>query len=390
MQSWEDYVDLLKPAAALLDLVPAPKTEQLRAELYRQLVMNIAQGYFMYFQASPEHPEFGPFENSVFLAQPNPDAVYYLTPVDGRCSYRIIGERGNAPVAGFATGKVMIGMGDPPGPGYDNYDLDNLDLKKDGSFEVIFSTERPAGHMGDWRYLNPEARFILVRQFSYDWGREKDVRVAIERLDTTPPKPQMTPEVTDAKLRDLFGGYVERLSRLCIGCVLRARDKGLINKVALTGFQDLGNGQDWPQAYWECAFELAEDEVIILETELPAQRHYWNVQVIDTLWNQVEMVYRQTSLNGLQAQIDADGKFRAVLSLHDPGVANWLDTGGNLSGMLIGRWYRCSTHPVPELKPVKYDELRAHLPAATPVFSSQERQAALHARRMGAQLRRRW
>jgi hypothetical protein len=390
MYAWEDYVELLKPAGQLYETIDTPGSEALRSALYRQLAMNIAQGYFMYFQASVDHPEFAPFENSVFLAQPNPDAVYYYAPVDGRGSYRVVGERGNAPVAGFAIGGNMIGLADPPGPGYDNYDFDGLTLDTDGSFEVIFSPQKPAGYSGNWRYLNPEAKFILVRQFSYDWGRERDLRVAIERLDAPPMKPQLTPEQTDAGLRALFGGYVERLSKLCISCVRRTRERGLVNKVALTGFQDLGNGGDWPQAYWEGVFELGEDEAIIIETEMPEQHHYWNVQVIDALWNQVELVYRQTSLNGLQARIDADRKFRAVLSVREPNVQNWLDTGGNLTGMLIGRWYRCSSHPVPVLKRVRFADLHAELPAGTPVFSEAERVAMLKTRRIGAQLRRRW
>ena len=37
--------------------------------------------------------------------------------------------------------------------------------------------------------------------------------------------------------------------------------------------------------------------IVVLETELPERRHYWNVQVIDGLWNQVEILYRQSSLN---------------------------------------------------------------------------------------------
>jgi hypothetical protein len=58
--------------------------------------------------------------------------------------------------------------------------------------------------------------------------------------------------------------------------------------------------------------------------------------------------------------------------------------------MLIGRWYRCSSHPVPVLKRVKFAHLHAELPADTPEFSETQRVAMLKARRIGAQLRRRW
>lgn len=390
MDAWNEYVELLKPAGALISRTWAPDDAQVQADLCRQLAMNIAQGYFLLCQSTPEHPDWSPFENSVFLLQPNPDAVYYYAPVAGDGVYRITGERGNAPVVGFATGKIMIGMGDPPGPGYGNYDVDDLALDADGSFEVIFSSERPAGHTGNWLHLHPEARFILLRQFSCDWGRERDVRLAIERLDTPALKPRLTPADIDRQLRHLFGIYVECLSRQGIGSLMRTRDKGLTNQFGLTTFQDLGNSDSWPQAYFECIYDIAPDEALIMETELPDERPYWNVQVTDGLWNQVELVYRQSSLNGHQAAIDADGRFRAVLSLEDPGVQNWLDPGGHTFGMLIGRWYRCSAHPTPSLTKVPFAELHRHLPESTPRFGAEARAEQLRQRRLGAQLRRRW
>jgi hypothetical protein len=104
----------------------------------------------------------------------------------------------------------------------------------------------------------------------------------------------------------------------------------------------------------------------------------------------VEIVYRQSSLNGHQARIDADGKFRAVLSHQDPGVYNWLDSGGNLYGMLIGRWYRCSSHPTPTVTKVKLADLCTHLPACVTFTTEEERACMLRERRIGGQLRRKW
>jgi hypothetical protein len=284
----------------------------------------------------------------------------------------------------------MIGMADPPGPGLNNYDLADLETEADGRFEVIFSERRPDGHTGNWLYLHPESRFLLLRQFCYDWGRERDVRVAIERLDICELRPRRTAAEVDRQLRELFGGYVQRLSRLCIGYLKKSRDNGLTHQMRCTNFGDLGNGGDWPQAYFECVYDLQPGEALLLETELPEQRVYWNVQVIDALWNQIELVHRQTSLNGYQARIDSDSRFRAVLSVEDPGIHNWLDTGGHRRGMLIGRWYRCSSHPTPRLTRIELTELRRHLPADTPAIGKEERAQTLHHRRVGAQLRRRW
>lgn len=390
MREWNEFVDLLKPAADLIDQVSAPMDEQLRAELYRQFAMNLSQGYLMYFQTSPEYPEFIPFENSAFLLQPNPDAVYYFSQVDGRGTYRVSGERGNSVVAGFAIGSRMIGMAGSPGKGLGNYDIDQLDIGPDGRFEVIFSTERPEGYAGNWLRLDPEADFLLVRQFNYDWGNDTDMRLAIERLDEVPRRPRLSPARTDALLGELFGTYAAHLSRIAIGAMRRPLDKGLVNKVALHDFQDLGNSEDWPQAYWETVFQLEDDEALVIESELPRQRHYWNVQVIDGLWNQAEILYRQTSLNGLTARVDDDGMFRAVLSRQDPGYANWLDTGDHRYGMLIGRWYRCDSHPTPQIKRMKLAEVDGYLCDRSARITPDQRKEELRRRLIGAQLRRKW
>lgn len=245
---WGDYVDLLKSAGGLLARVGGADRDQVRADLQRQFVMNLAQGYFLYFLADPNFPEFLPFENSAFLAQPNPDGVYYYAGVSGDGVYRIVGERGTSPVAGFAVGREIIGMAEQPGRGFGNFDLDDLTLDAAGRFEVVFSAERPDRYEGDWRCLHPEADFILVRQFSYDWGGETDVRVAIERLDAPGGlKPKPSPEVTDRLLRELFGDYVRRLSNICLNAVEAARARGLVNRMGLTTFQELGNGEDWPR-----------------------------------------------------------------------------------------------------------------------------------------------
>jgi hypothetical protein len=169
-----------------------------------------------------------------------------------------------------------------------------------------------------------------------------------------------------------------------------AAGRGAINEFQLNSYQNGGASDDWPQIYWECVFDLSEDEALIIETDLPKVRKYWNIQVADAVWNQVEMVYRQSSLNGHQAKIDPDGKFRAVVSASDPGVANWLDTGGSLNGMLIGRWYACDTHPTPQLTRVKLSELSSRLPPDIPRVTADERKEALRIRRVGAQMRRRW
>jgi hypothetical protein len=383
---WNEYVDLLRTCGELNALTLAPGDDQLRAELYRQFAMNIALGYFMYFQSDAAHPDWTPFLNSVFLLQPNPDDTYFHAYVDAAGTYRIVGERGSVRLMTMSMGRTAMGTGERPGPSLGYIDFDDLPLGPHGEFELLLSRERPAGLAGHWIALHPDADYLLLRARSYDWGRERDPRVAIERLDAPPVRPRLSKQEIDRRLREVLGGFPRRLSAMWLNYEKSVLDRGLINKLELVDF----GGAVGSQWYWQGFFDLGPDEALVLETELPATRRYWNVQLNDALFNAVDYVYRQSSLNGRQARVDADGKFRAVISMSDPGVHNWLDPGETQRGMLIGRWLGCDSNPIPTLTRVPFAELHRHLPAATPRVSREEREAALRARRIGAQLRRRW
>ena len=395
LRAWSDYIDALKPAGAVAEMSWFPQDEQTRADVYRQLVMNITQGYFWYFQSTPEHPDWMPFENSVFLLQPNPDAVYHIAPVDGRGTYRIVGNRGSNKIMNIAIGAGLLGTKAyaealaRKQPGFNNYDADGLTLGKDGAFEVIFSPERPKGWTGDWRYLDPAAANIMIRQFAYEWGVEQEARFAIERLDKPASKPRLTPAQIGDRLDLLLGDFVQRFSSYIAGYQASVLKKLGPNTMELSGFEDMGNSPDWPQKYWRCMYDYQPGEALIVETDVPECK-YWNVQMNDVLWNQIEFAYRQSSLNGHQARLDADGKFRAVIALEDPGVPNWLDTHGYQRGMLVGRWHRAKSYPMPTIRKVPFADIRKHLPADTPRVTPAERDKALRARNIGMQLRRRW
>ncbi len=359
--------------------------EQSRAELYRQLQMNLSLGYFLYFGATAEHPDWVPFLNSVFMLQPNPDDVYVFAKINGNGRYRIVGDRGSVHLLTLDVGRNMLGMAETPAPPIGQYDLDELTTDADGRFEFLLSADR-AGHSGNWLPLNAEAEFLMVRQRSYDWGGERDARIAIERLDTPAMKPRMPAAEIMALTQALMSGFTMRLSRMWLGHMQKLRARLAPNTFEFHAF---GGGLA-KQAYWQALFDFGPDEALILETELPVKRRYWNVQLNDPLFNTIDFINRQSSLNGHQARIDADERFRAVIAHRDPGVPNWLDTAGFNRGTVIGRWYECSSHPMPTLRRVSMRDLRDHLPADTPRVLDFERTASLSARRIGAQLRRRW
>src|SRR3546814_18766933 len=88
-------------------------------------------------------------------------------------------------------------------------------------------------------------------------------------------------------------------------------------------------------------------------------------------------------MNADKARVDKDGLFRAVISAQDPGVPNWLDTAGNASGAVQGRWLDCSDKPIPDTRVVKVKELRKYLPADTPSVTAEQREPSKIGRAWG-------
>ena len=93
-------------------------------------------------------------------------------------------------------------------------------------------------------------------------------------------------------------------------------------------------------------YELEPDEALILEVE-PPQGVYWSYSLGNQWWETIHYGRHQSSLNAHQAAIDSDGILRVVISSHDPGVANWLDTAGHSNGAMILRCVRTETAPTP-------------------------------------------
>ena len=51
-----------------------------------------------------------------------------------------------------------------------------------------------------------------------------------------------------------------------------------------------------------------------------------------------EYRYSQVCTNQALARPNPDGSWTVVISARDPGVPNWLDTGGRLEGFALIRW----------------------------------------------------
>ena len=88
-------------------------------------------------------------------------------------------------------------------------------------------------------------------------------------------------------------------------------------------------------------FELTPDQALVIT--LPAtDAPYLGFQLGSLWYVSLDYINHQSSLNGTQAQVDADGKIRIVVADRNPGVTNWVETLGHRKGFLQFRWQRVS------------------------------------------------
>jgi hypothetical protein len=381
-----DYLGALDEVAAELANTWKPDDPNYRADIYRQAMMNLSCAYFVYFHADPEHPDWAPLENPVFLQQPNPDTLYVYSPVRGDLTYRVSGDRGTCHSVVFMTQHGVIGDLDSF-HAYKNFnivDANDLAIGPDNQLEIIFSAERPAGYTGNWAPILPDTTSVMLRYVSQDWVHERDPQLSIECLDPVPPKRRLEPDEIVDRIR--------RMARLPANMdrIFFWQQNDLKERAGINTFELQNPPFAKFQWYWPAAFEFSPGEALILESELPDIRPYWNVQVNDPYFNAVDYVYRLSCTNGYFARVSSDGKFRAVVALEDPGVPNWLDTGGFTEGTLWGRWFGCSSTPLPTLKRVPFDTIRDHLPPDTPTVTLEQRREEIRERARACQRRRRW
>jgi hypothetical protein len=387
LPNWRDHLATLADADHVIGMLAQPVDSGLRQEVGRLLFQSLAGGVLSVF-LDPLQPDFVPLASSALpYVGTNPDFIYAYARIDGRRAYRLSGTRGDGLflLLDFAAGG--LGAMDELGPSVGTLDIDDLTLDAERGFDVLISPERPMGHAGDWFKLDIRATTITVRQAAYDWGKGNGARIAIECSDQPIAPRRLDAEEISARLGRL-ALHPARVAGFALNYVKGQRDRGFVNRLEHDDWA--GRGGFEGQHYFQGLFRLEPSHALILDTDIPERVRYWNVQLNDPLWNTIDWVNRQSSLNGGQARIDSDGRFRAVISMEDPGVPNWLDPGGYADGTLMLRWMQSSSAPQPSLRSVALPELRRYLPDDTPSVAPEARQKQLRERRRSAQWRRRW
>ncbi len=381
---WDGFLDGLKAGADHVLDPDRPGDDVDRVEGLRHLLRSVARGVSTNLEGGDlSHPELAwmhPFKSG----QDNPDGLYQGAALDLANTYRLSGNLGS--VRYLAVTLMDFDFGGGPIQQHLNLNGDGLGADDNGDFSAVFSSAPPPeGGADTWFQLPAVHTTLFVRQFFADWEHEEPAELHLECLDPGPATSRLDADGLEAALGRLthIGTALPAFWADFGQAHLRRDEVNTFAHVAPGPRSTLSQGGSPDQAYGQCWWRVAEDEALLYEVPVP-ECHYWGVQLGDVWFQSLDWVNRQSSLNDHQAVVDADGVFRAVIAHRDPGVANWLDTGGASEGCITYRWNQFESAPVPDLRLLPFDEVDHHLPDGTTRVTPEERAEVLRRRRRGA------
>ncbi len=392
---WNELIDGLRALPGLmLAKLPAEQRRdpQLQQEIGRLALAALASSAIDALGSDGDHPAFlAQINQTLNVGQPNADTSYRGARITPGGTYRLRGKRGSLRMvriaeAGPAPGEPGAG---PPGPAQQRVDHDVNALHTDsaGRFDVILSPTRPAGYEGDWWPLQPGTSRLLLRMVDANWGNDTEPTFSIERLDKPVVRPRPAAAELERRLRRLPSATAF-MATMFVDHAERLRRDGYVNSLKVFDTSKMGGLAG--QFYYEGAYELRDDEALIVEAKVPAKCLYRSIILTNDLYETTDWYNNQSSLNDTQAGPDRDGVLRIVVSARDPGVPNWLDTGGYPSGVIQGRWAECDSQPVPSVRKVALADVRRSLPADTPMIGPEQREHLIRERRAALQQKPLW
>lgn len=277
----------------------------------------------------PEKPWFFSMDTEArYVGGPNPDGEYDLAMIDGRHTYRIRGRRNTVAYLGF---QVLAGAGLTPRRQAVYVSDHQLQLDDEGRFELVLSaTEQP----GPWVRIPEDSSAIIVRQYVGDRGAEELAELEIDCLDPVGEPPLPSDETIGAALTGM-GWTIMKLATL--HKTIKPELLTMPNELVTAEAAVLGSADTTPDnLYMIGTFRLEPEQALVVDF-VPPQSRYWSC-TLENIWHEcIEPRRRRSSITNVQAE-EKDGRVRLVISATDPGVPNWLDTGGRHRGFVILRW----------------------------------------------------
>lgn len=312
----------------------------------------------------------------------NPDNIYRFMPVSSSHRYRIAGRLNGSAHVSFQLTDMKPFTGGHLGQQFGIISSENLNTAPDGSFTMDFGPE-PGEGRSNYLQLLEGADQLMIRDTMADWSKAP-MTLQIERVDG----PRLsTPD--DRALAETVAAGLEKSVRLWIEIPAKHNFNVPVNTLPLPRATGAGGLQG--QSNTGGHFSLEGDKALVVTVRKGTAR-YLGFQLGSNLYVPFDYGLHSSSLSNDQAIANPDGSYTYVVSLRDPGVANWLDPVGHPTGLMLIRWQGLDQPLAPTDAPVvrlvSMAQLERVLPPGTPRISEKARSKLLTLRQREAEWRR--
>jgi hypothetical protein len=349
-----ELIEALKGAeAAFMEGPRAVEDEQGVAEGYHNLLDIWRVAVDCYVKGDPDRPEMLPIAGPQAMVKwggDNTDADYHFAAIDPSRTYRVRGEPRDSAYLSLTV------YGGPDDGRWSNrvvsvLNTTGMERADDGSFEVVLSAEeRP----GNWMQLDPDAVALVTRDYRVDPVHGRPCAWSIETEDA-PNTPPVRDDADTARRIRCAANFLRDITNV----FPLAFDPEKMNTIEEPFAQPLVS-YGWvasDAAYAMGAYELADDEVLILEGRSPGCA-FWNVCLWNVFLQTYDARYGPVTRNGGQVELEPDGSWRLLVSARDPGLPNWIWTAGHPKGRIWFRWFLAEETPKrPSARVVKLADL---------------------------------
>jgi hypothetical protein len=293
----------------------------------------LIDGAMQFPATDPSRPAFVPWVTPTRRWMDNGfDSVYWMAPVDGMHRYRISGRRGDECYL-----SLTLYAGDPGSPETVVMNRNHVDLRVANGSAFTLDLEPPE-----------DACYVITRQYFTTPSSDVAGTFSIEVLSGPAPD-QPDPSAMGARWRAATS-FLQAMTR-----PPRTADRPpayVSTKANVMGdpsaWDDTSGGRGTPdQTYALGPYLLDPDQALVMDVKFPPCAY-----ASAALWNRfsqtVDRRFHRSTINHTEAVMASSGLSRIVVAHRDPGVPNWLDTGGRTRGSVFWR-FLLAEHPPPPI-----------------------------------------
>lgn len=334
--------------------------------------------------ATPPHTIDGVTSPGNQVLYDNPDTLYRMAFISDGKSYVINGKvNGQMPPDVNITAQIgATGQSSAIITG------DQLQVNPDGTFTIVAGRDPALAGTANYLFLGngpagTNAGQIFVRNTVTDWNTNQGLSLTIEQTAGT------NTTLPSAAITNIANGVMMQAVNVTSDAWLPLAGQHPVNTLPQptnAGSQTLST-----QKQSIGHFNLADNEALVI-TLTPGTAEYFNVPVTNAWTLSPDYTTgAPTSLNNAQAIANPDGSYTLVVSKTDPGLANWVSTGGLNQGTTFARWQgldpNATVQPTLTTQVVTLDQLKSVLPSTTVYYTAEQRAQQIAERQSGYTLR---